>query len=137
MIETTNKYFNVLKRIAEDIEPVSRMRLAACLVYKNEVISIGTNKRKTHPFQRKFGKNSESIFLHAEIDCIINALKRVDKTVLEKSTLYVQRVKKKNSDSIHFINGMAKPCIGCQKAIAQFKIKEVFYTVDEKGFEEL
>jgi deoxycytidylate deaminase len=131
------KYFDILKKIAEDIEPVSRMRLAACLVYKNEIISIGTNRKKSHPFQRKFGRNSDSIFLHAEIDCIINALKRVDEEILEKSILYIQRVKKKDTDSKDFINGIAKPCTGCQKAIAQFKIKDVLYTTDEQTIEYL
>ncbi len=130
------KYFEILKTIAEDIEPVARMRLAACLVYKNNIIAVGTNKKKSHPLQRKFGKNVDSIFLHAEIDCILNALKRVDPKELKKYVLYVQRIKRKDTYSKnYFISGLAKPCIGCQKAIAQFEIKQVYYSLNNDGYE--
>jgi len=120
------KHFNLLEKVVEAVQPVANHRLAAALVHKNSIISIGINKKKTHPFMRDYGKNDEAIYLHAEIDCIVNALRHVSADDISKYSLYVLRAKKNG-------NGMAKPCEGCQRAIAQFGIKDVYYTTDE-GF---
>lgn len=131
-----NKYFNILEKVAMASEPVFRQRLAALLVYKNEVISIGINKTKSHPFQRKFAKHSDAIYLHAEVDCIKNALRQYDEDIIAKSTLYVLRMKRPENDLKNFMRGLSKPCEGCQRAIAAFGIKNVYYTTDE-GFDYL
>jgi deoxycytidylate deaminase len=130
------KYFDMLEKMALALEPVARQRVAALLVYKNEVISVGYNKKKSHPFQRQFAKHEEAIFLHAEVDCIKNALKSSDEAVISKSTMYVLRVKHPENNHRKFVRGMSKPCAGCQRAIAQFDIKNVFYTTDD-GFDYL
>jgi deoxycytidylate deaminase len=129
------KYFDLLFKIADAVEPVARQRLAACLVYKNDIVSIGTNKKKTHPFQRKYSSNDEAIWLHAETDCIVNALRHVDADTLSKCTMYVLRVKRPDDDPKKFVQGLSKPCEGCQRALAQFGIKKVCYTLDDDGFE--
>lgn len=131
------KIFNLLQKIAETVEPVAQARIASCLVYKNDIISIGINKNKTHPMQKRYGKNSKAIYLHSEIDTIINALRDYDPEVLIKSKLYILRVKRPESSSKAFIWGLAKPCSGCQHAIEQFGIKSVYYSTDEGTFEEL
>jgi len=128
---------NILSKIAETVEPFPRMRLAAALVYKNEIISIGTNKKKSHPFQKKFGTNEDAIFLHAETDSICNALRKYDTSILAKSRLYVCRVKWFDENKKRMILGMAKPCPGCQRAIATFNIKHVCYTTNEETYEYL
>jgi len=125
------KYFNILEKVAIASEPVFRQRIAALLVYKGEILSIGVNKKKTHPFQKKFAKNKEAIYLHAETDCIVNALKSYDTDIISKSTMYVLRLKRPTTDSKHFVYGLSKPCEGCMRAIAQFDIKHVYYTIDE------
>ncbi|MFM7851590.1 MAG: hypothetical protein ACKO96_06630, partial [Flammeovirgaceae bacterium] len=51
------KYIEMLSKIAVAIEPVRKARIAACLVYRNEIISFGINQMKTHPFQAQFSKN--------------------------------------------------------------------------------
>jgi len=130
------KYFKILQKVAEAVEPVSRQRLSACLVYKNEIIGMGFNKRKTHPFQRKFSKHEEAIYLHAEIDAIKNALKNVDAETISKSTLYIMRVKYEDMSAKRFVRGLSKPCEGCSRAIAQFGINKVYYTTEE-GFDYL
>ena len=72
------KYLSVLEKMAEAVPAAShrglRARLAACVVYKRDIVSFGINQLKSHPFQAKFSKNEDSIFLHAETDAIKNAL---------------------------------------------------------------
>jgi cytidine deaminase len=112
-----------LRAIAQEVEPVSRMRLAAAILYKNKIVSIGTNKYKTHPVMKKFCKNPDAIFLHAEVDAIHKATKLLTLKQLEKATLVVVRVKQDGS------SGLAKPCAGCQDCIDHYKLKEVVYTL--------
>lgn len=131
-----DRYFNTLEKIAIAIEPVGAARIAACLVYKGSIISFGFNKRKTHPLQRKYSKNEDSIYLHAEIDCIKNALKN-NADIIEKCTLYILRMKKDENNHSVFIRGLAKPCSGCSHAIDQFNIKKVYYTTDNNTVESL
>lgn len=120
------KYFEVLRVVAEDIEPVRNAQLAAMIVYKGRIISIGYNQKKTHPMAAKFGKNPDAIFLHAEVDAIVKAKKKLSDAELKKSTLIVLRVKEDNEGNKMF--GIAKPCPGCSKCIEAHEIKKVIYT---------
>jgi len=111
-----------LLEAAEESEPVSKMRLAAAIVYKNKIVSIGTNKYKTHPIMDKFKKNDKAIFLHAEVDAINKAKKKLDENQLRKARLYVIRLLKDGS------LGIACPCRGCSQCISHYGIKTVFYS---------
>lgn len=94
-------------------------RMAAILKCWNG-ITTGRNSRKTHPLMAKFGRNSKSICLHAEIDAIRNAIRRgLDP---EGATMYVARVTRDGKPAL------AKPCEGCQRAIVAFGIKDVQWT---------
>jgi deoxycytidylate deaminase len=121
-------YIDILKRIAKDVSPVGNQRLAACLVKNNKIIAFGYNKNKTHPLQHKFRKNIHSIYLHAEIDAIKNALRELPTEALEGTTLYIARVKKDGTE------GMAKPCgnhhKGCTFALETFGVSKVIYTTE-------
>lgn len=117
-----NKYISFLTDVTKQVVPVGNARMAAMLVMKNYPISLGTNQRKSHPFQTKYRRNCESIFLHAEIDAIYKALKIHSKEELKKSTLYVCRTTRDG------LKALAKPCEGCQKAIEEYGISRVVYT---------
>ncbi len=130
------RIWKLLEKVAIATEPVSRQRLAACLVYKNEIIAVGYNKNKTHPIAKRFQKHEEAIYLHAEVDCIKNALRVYDEEIISKAIMYVLRVKRPEDNHRAFMRGLAKPCCGCEHAINQFNVKRVLYTTDE-GFEEL
>jgi deoxycytidylate deaminase len=132
-----HKYIDLLSKIAISVEPVRQARIAACLVYRNEIISFGINQMKTHPFQAQFGKNKDSIFLHAETDCIKNALREIDVDELARCTLYICRMKYQSHEKKKFVYGLAKPCTGCERAIATFNIKSVYYTLNDKGYQML
>ena len=130
------KYVNLLSKMAADISnPVSgNARLAACIVYKNDIVSFGVNEMKSHPFQAKYGKNSNSVYLHAETSAIKNALKYITQPELEKSTLYICRVKYMDPSKNKMIFGLSKPCPGCFRCINTFGIRQVIYTLDNDGY---
>lgn len=113
-----------LTKIAAANPRVSRTRLAAAILHKNRVISVGVNSYKSSPLQKKFGSNPDRIFLHAEINAIKNSLRYVDVDFLKKCELYICRLKNTNE------LGLSKPCDGCQRAIISFGLRRVFYTTD-------
>lgn len=125
------------QKIFDYLEPIAIhsnegwARLSAAIVYKGKVISTGVNSLKSHPFQKKWSRNSESIFLHAETSAIHQALRCIsDDTILQDCDLYVLRMKKDGPD-FTFRYGLARPCSGCQRCIAEFGIKNVFYTCND------
>lgn len=129
------KIISMLFKVAETVEPVSAARIAAAVVYKNNVISIGVNAAKTDPFQKQYQKNPHSLYIHAEISAIKKALKVLSLDELSRATLYVARAKHKSSKKTNkdMVYGLAKPCCGCQKAIAEFDLKKVVYTTNKHG----
>jgi tRNA(Arg) A34 adenosine deaminase TadA len=108
---------------------VANYRLAAAIVYKNKVVAHGVPSYKSSPFQKKYAADEHKIFLHAEIAAIKNALRCLSVDELKHASLYVCRVKNDGW-------GNSKPCLGCQRAIAEFGIKRVIYT-SEEGLEVL
>ena len=130
------KVMDLLSVVAEGVPrntTSSGARLAAAVVYKNRIISIGINQKRSHPFQAKYSVNEDAIYLHAETDTIRGALRYLSEKQLSKSTLYVCRVKHENGPESPIIWGLSKPCIGCQRAIATFDIKNVVYSEEGKG----
>ena len=130
------KYLNMLSKIAADIiAPVKgNTRISAAIVYRNNVVAFGVNAKKSHPFQAKFGKNEDSVYLHAETDAIKNALKYISIEDLSKSTLYICRVKFSDTMKRNMIFGLSKPCSGCSRCIATFGIRSVVYSLDNCGY---
>lgn len=114
-----------LTRIAEDVAPVSNARIAAAIVYKGDIISIGVNSYKTDPLQAKYSKNEHAIYLHAEIAAIKKAKKILTNDQLRKSELFI--VRRKTNNGV-FCDGLAKPCSGCQRAIETYGISKVHYS---------
>lgn len=134
-----SRYMNVLSKMAADIEiPVSgNARLASCVVYRNDIVSFGVNMMKSHPFQAKYGKNPDSVFLHAETCAIKNALKYISQEELSRSTLYICRVKYYDADRKSLMFGLSRPCSGCFRCINTFNIRKVVYSLDNQGYDML
>ena len=122
------KIMDQLRLIAEDVSPVRNARLAAAIVVKGKVRSIGVNQWKTNTLQRRFQRHEKSIHSHAEISAINNFLKRHSKEELERATLYVVRRKMVGTHDHSMVDGLAAPCPGCQKAINYYGIKKVVHT---------
>lgn len=100
---------------------VAGAKMAAGLLVNGEWF-YGFNQRKSHPLQKKFGRNECAIHMHAEISAIVHALRRYHSDELSDSIMYIARAKADGSA------GLARPCSGCQKAIIEFNLGEVYYT---------
>ena len=131
------KVMDSLAKIAEALDKnMNRTgaRLASAIAFKNHIVSYGVNQNKSHPFHSQFSEHDDAIFLHAETDAIKNSLRRVSEKELEKASLYVCRVKyTDNTPYRSLVWGLAKPCLGCQRAIATFGIENVIYSGDGYG----
>lgn len=127
----------VLTEVAIATPRVAAAKISAAIIYKNRIISIGVNNIKTSPFQAKYSHNKDAIHLHAETAAIKNALRHISVEVLAKCTMVVCRVKSADATPDNFVWGLSKPCIGCQRAIAEFNIKTVYYTNDYNMLEML
>lgn len=127
-----------LKRCAIDNPGTkNNFKLAAALVLKRDIISLGYNQMRTHPLQSQFSKNNHAIYLHAEINAIASALNHIDKKELRKASLYVARVKRSGPDADDWVDGLACPCSGCASAILAFGISRVIHTTDSnENYEE-
>jgi deoxycytidylate deaminase len=126
------KILDFLSKTAEAADDTHmRARLAAAVVIRNEIVSVGFNRRKTHPFQAKFRADEHKVYLHAETDAINRALKYCSKEELKKATLYVARVKYIDNKSERMTWAQSKPCKGCQSAIIKYGLKSVIHTCDE------
>lgn len=107
---------------------IQNSKHAAAIYYKTYNISLGVNSRKSHPLMKKFQNKPEKIYLHAEVDAIIKAVKKFS---LDECTLFVLR--QTRSGKI----GLSKPCRGCQKTIRAFGLKEVYYSTEADEWEKL
>jgi tRNA(Arg) A34 adenosine deaminase TadA len=123
------KTLALLAEIAESIPPVSNAKLAAALVHRKQLLSIGINRKKSHPFQAKYSSHKERIFFHAEIDAIQKAVRKLnsDLAILRKSTLYVCRFRVSTGW------GLAKPCAGCIACVVAFGIGHIVYSENGVG----
>ena len=132
MIKANREIFRTLEKVC--IANPAEIKMAAAIVRRNRIISIGMNNlNKSHPLAAKFAKSKEAIFPHAEISAIKNALREIDVDDLLKTEMYVCRVKKPKPRSKIWVPGLAKPCEGCRRAILEFGIKRVLYTTDEEN----
>jgi len=130
------KVLDLLSVVAEGVArntTASGARLAAAIVYKNRIISVGVNQKRSHPFHAKYSTNEDAIFLHAETDTIRTALRHLTEKQLSKATLYVCRIKHEDGPKTPLVWGLARPCVGCQRAIATFDIKGVVYSEEGTG----
>ena len=106
-----------------------KVRVSALLITRNDFMIIGYNQYRETPLQHKYRKNIHAIYLHAEIDAI-------EKTIthnldIRESILFVCRVKYDPEDSSKKLWGLARPCSGCLRAIRDFNISRVYFTLDE------
>ncbi len=127
-----------LSKVAAATDGVNNHRLAAGVFIKRDLVAVGWNRLKTDVFQMKYGKNADSIFIHAEIDAIKRAIRQLTNNhylsyrFSPASTLVVIRYDAKSQRL-----KMAKPCAGCQRAISDFEIGRVLYSNDTGELEEL
>ena len=109
---------DTLLDVARKVQPVAGTKIACALVYKHRIISIGITKKKTHPYQKLYGKNDKAIFLHAEIDALVPTLGAIPRGTI----LYLARVYKNGQSAL------VTPCSGCMRALEDNQVIGVFHT---------
>lgn len=117
------------------IVPVGRnsiSRFCAVIVDDSGSEYFAWNSYLTHPLQARFGSNDKSVHLHCEVACILEVIKKRAKqrgthyrniTDLSDCRMSVARVIKDGSPA------MAKPCVGCQRALIHYNISNIEWTV--------
>jgi tRNA(Arg) A34 adenosine deaminase TadA len=98
-------------------------KMAAVLITPEGGIFIGRNQLKSHPLQAAWGARNgrpKSIFLHAETDAIVKALKQGMETI---DAIYIARVSKRG------IPALARPCDVCLALLAHFNVRKIQWTV--------
>jgi deoxycytidylate deaminase len=111
------KFFDLAKKVSK-LSNHKHHKIGSVIVRGGKVISVGTNKIKTHP------RSPHPHFsLHSEMAAILLA-----KQDLKDCDLYVFRELKDGTLAI------SRPCEYCWQLINASGIKEVHYTVD-KGHE--
>lgn len=116
---------NSLSEISKGVDPVRNARITAAIVKRNKVIATASNLPKSHPMQKRWGKNSAAIYLHAEINAIRHASTIIND--FSKCAIYVARIKANEGW------GLAKPCSGCMNAIEFYNLAKVIYTTNITG----
>lgn len=138
----SNEIFDEMFANTIEVDPFGKARVLA-MITDGETKSYGYNQKKSHPFQKRFGTTEDNIFLHAEIDAIMQWIKFGDLSMsgsinrrcfnfieqMRECALYIMRVKRDGRNG-PWITGLSKPCIGCSRAIATFSIAHVYYTED-------
>lgn len=124
-----SKVKEMLTRLAIENPGIQgKFKMSAGVVYRKQLIATGVNSYKTHPLMLQYGENEHKIHLHAEVDAIKNALRLITQEQLTQCSLYVVRVKRPTQQSKEWTYALAKPCLGCQRMITEFGIKEVLWT---------
>ena len=127
-----SKHIPYLLQIASDIvDPVRCFRLAAGVIYKNQIMGLGINRWKSDPLQAKYSRHEEDIWKHAEVDAIKNSLRRLKVDSLSKCTLIVVRAKYNHLTNL-YEHATSKPCYGCMRCIKKFGIKKLTYFNEER-----
>lgn len=123
------RHLPLLKTLAETADD-HRSRHAAAIIYRNRIVALGTNHFKTHPFQIKYRRTPDAIYLHAEVAAIKRATRHLSEKEMRRAVLISVRVKYDHDLTPRF--GMSKPCEGCQRAIVEFGIRQVYYTTESQ-----
>jgi tRNA(Arg) A34 adenosine deaminase TadA len=101
--------------------PYGRFKLGAIVARKRNILSMGTNRQRTHPLQKKFSyRPFLNDWLHAEIHAISLAYTGD----LIDSDIYVSRI----TQDGNLAN--SRPCPGCLSALTHYGIQRMFYFQD-------
>lgn len=104
-----------------------RYQIGAVLLKHGKVLSTGFNSMR---HQSKFKTTHYEGSYHAEVSCILNAIRASSVESLKGCTMVVVRVR--NSGEL----GLALPCKSCYDIIQKMGIKKVLFSTND-GFSEV
>lgn len=118
---------SILKASRQAENSTYKQRVGAVLVKGNRLIASGYNQIRGH---RSLRSNHWDNALHAEMHCLLNALKSVSIEDIAGSTMFVSRIKRDGS------TGLALPCDNCFEILQKFRIRRIIFTT-ETGISEI
>lgn len=119
-------HIRTLQNITKNLTHGLRCRHAAMLTINNKIVSIGVNKAKSDPLQKKYTRLAHLTWTHAEVDC----LKGIDVN-LKRATIFVVRTDDKG-------NLMEScPCTGCRSLIDTLKIPRIIHSTSDGTISEI
>jgi deoxycytidylate deaminase len=122
-------YFNKSKGVSQ-LSDFKQVHIGCVAVYKKQIIGVGYNTNKTHPIQMKYNKYRDLEWngvqpkakLHAELMCLLNIKDlNID---FSKVKIFIYREDKNG----HL--ALSKPCDACMRAIKDYGIKDIYYTIN-------
>lgn len=117
-----DRVYGVLIEKSRTAEVVKSSFHAAAIVYRNQIMLVGINRRKTHPIMAKYQKNKKKVYLHAEVDALVRFINMYGVELLPECSLYVLRTTKTGRVA------ESKPCDGCMNMIRALNVGKVFWT---------
>lgn len=112
-------YMSILKASRQAENSTYKQRVGAVLVKGNRILAQGYNQLRGH---RSLRSNHWDNALHAEMHCIINALRQVSIEDIAGSTMFVSRIKRDGC------TGLALPCKDCFAVLTKFRLKRIIFT---------
>jgi tRNA(Arg) A34 adenosine deaminase TadA len=117
---------------AYDHDPKLTAILTAMIVSGGRVLSVGFNRRKPsgNGLQEYYKTNPFCNSIHAEVDAVLSARKKID---LRGSKMYI--VRRQRGDTIENPKiALAKPCTMCQAVLYSYGIKRAMYTISNNEY---
>lgn len=93
-----------------------RQRVGAVISSRNRILSVGCNKRKTHP------QSPSKWSIHAEVDALLG----LPREVLNGSTVCVVRLTKRG------LLAMSRPCAGCVGILLEAGVSKVIFSGQDR-----
>ena len=109
-----------LTNYSNDVVFDHKQRMVAAITKKGDIIGLGRNSMKSHPFQARYSRNEESIYLHAETAALLDAINNGQ----DPSGGVMHVIRRLRDDTL----GLARPCSGCMKALDAYGISRVIYS---------
>ena len=101
-----------------------RIKIGAALINHGTLVSIGSNRPKSHPMQAKYNNIAKRVaprhHLHAEMMALVNA--KGEKETTNGATIYVYRQLANGS------LGNSRPCAACEAALKEAGVCSMLYT---------
>ena len=123
MTKREERFFEVAKQVSFT-SAYDRIKIGAIIVYKKQIVSVGTNDYKSHPLQKQLNRYRDcditklKHYIHAEISAIL----RSNEESLNGAYIFVYR------EDLNHMLASCRPCAACMAEIKHAGIKRIYYT---------
>lgn len=131
------RYFNIAREISR-LSPFKRIKIAAVVVYKKDILSVGYNSYKTNPLMKELDKERYDVeetyhchchSLHAEV----SALLKIRNMSIDFKKVVVYTYRESSDGKMR----MSRPCKSCYRYIIDLGIRRICYSTEYGYVEEV